>query len=110
MQYRYAVGGTLTIVGCNSGKEIEWEVPGGGCVFSVGEQALTGVSYNNIGEEAKGTAEITTQMKLSASVVTASAGCASLIEATSLIGRYTTGNFLLTAETSGGAMVNFWWN
>jgi hypothetical protein len=110
-KYRYAAGGTLAIAGCNAGKKIEWIMPGGsGCIFTVGEQTLTGAGYHNVGEEAKNTAEITAELKLQPAAVASQGNCSELINTgQTLIGTYTTGNTLLTGESSAVVMANLWW-
>ena len=85
------------------------------CTFSFPEQTLEGVSFHNIGEEAKTTTEVTVETAISGMgakiTVTATgtkAGCG-INPSQVLTGTYMTGNAVVTGESEAGAMANAWW-
>jgi hypothetical protein len=92
---------------CPIGKAIEYTIPGG-CIFNIAPQTLAGVGYRTIGVPPS--REITVTTSLQGIVVTGNAACNGLINTNQkLIGKYVTGNYLLTGETSGGAMADAWY-
>lgn len=93
--YTFNVNGSVTI-NCPEGKEIEFE--GGGCKVRVPAQGpKTSVTYANSGTE-----EVTVSMNVTGIEGTAE-GCISG-NGHFTTGQYTTGNTLLTGESTGGVM------
>jgi hypothetical protein len=93
---------------CPVGESIEITAPPSSkCVFTIGTQTLGGSAANGgIGYVTVGN-EVTVTANVKGIVVTEAviADCASIINGNqTLIGTYTTGNALLTAETSAGVM------
>jgi len=85
-----------------------------GCVASFGAQGpLKGVTFHNIGEEAKTTTEVTVEFKvpgIAMKLEGTKAQCFMDPAKTPITGEYSTGNVLLTSETDpGGVMANAWW-
>jgi hypothetical protein len=95
---------------CPVGKQVEVRVPpGGGCIFFFGAQTPgNGVGYKNEGVTPNRVVTVTGNVH--GIVVTASAGCAGLINPNqTLEGTYTTGNTLVTGETEAGVMADAWY-
>jgi hypothetical protein len=111
-EYTYTTPGGTTDqaelhVFCPTGKEIEVTSPEVACTFKIPPQTLIGVGYHILGPG--GTREITVTKKIHGIAVTATAGCAPLINPNqTLAGTYTTGNFLLTGETTGEVRADAW--
>ena len=100
---------------CETGKEIHMTFRNSEgatvCTFNIPDQRVEGISYHNIGEEAKTTTEVTTEAAIAGIKVTATgttAGC-KINPSQTLTGTYTTGNGIATGETEEGAMANGWW-
>jgi hypothetical protein len=93
-------------VECPTGESIEVTTPNGvnTCTFRIGSQTLGGsAAKGGIGYVTAGT-EVTVTANVKGIVVTKSGTCTGIIESNELIGTYTTGNTLLTGETSAGVM------
>jgi hypothetical protein len=89
---------------CPVGETIEITTSPNQCTFDIGTQTLGGSAANGgVGYVTAGT-EITLTMNLKGLVVTKRGNCTGIIESNELIGTYTTGNTLLTGETSAGVM------
>jgi hypothetical protein len=112
----FAASGILSIVNCTEkagvADPIEVTIITG-CVAKISEQALGGLSFHSIGEEAKNTTEVTVEAKVPNIVVKVTgtkAQCGIDPTKTPITSEYTTGNTLATAETDpGSAMANSWW-
>ena len=107
-KYEFSAAGTVKIVGCATGKKIEVKISG--CVFTIGEQGpLSKITYHNIGTGA--TREATVEVNVSPIVVTADGTTATckINPNQTLVGTYTTGNAIATAETTAGVMAEGWW-
>lgn len=82
------------------GNAIQITIAEGSCTFEIGPQTHSGLGYHNIGTFSS-EREVTVTANVSNIVVTATAGCSSLIKTNqTLRGTYTTGNTLITAETT----------
>jgi Tfp pilus assembly protein PilV len=103
-EYEFTASGGLKIL-CPVGKQIEITVTG--CTFKIPAQSLTGAGYATVGSAPN--REVTLSIKSSSMVVTASTPCAFIDPAQVIVGTYTTGNTLITGETSGGAMADHWY-
>jgi hypothetical protein len=95
-------------VECPVGKKIQVTIPEIGCTFEIGPQTLSGIGYHNLGSP--GSREVTLTAKTTTNIaVTRNANCAALIKSEALIGTYTTGNVIVTGETTvGGVMADTW--
>ena len=100
---------------CETGKEIHITVRNTAgettCTFNIPDQRVEGISYHNIGEQAKLSTEVTTEAAIAGIKVTATgttAGC-KINPSQTLTGTYTTGNGIGTGETEEGGMTNGWW-
>jgi hypothetical protein len=99
--YVLKAAGTLTIT-CPPGKVFENHGFGGTCSYNFPPQGpISGVSFHNLGN-----GELTVSMSVHGIVVTTTGECWIKEAAEASI---TTGNLLLTGETSGGTMANLWW-
>jgi hypothetical protein len=99
--------GAETHLECPVGKKMQYTIPEIACTIEIGPQTLNGVGYHTIGVTPN--REITVTVKTTTNIaVTRNAGCASLIKAEALIGTWTTGNYILTGETTGGVMADAW--
>jgi hypothetical protein len=110
--YTFTAAGGVTVGGCTSGKEIELVVGGAsGCIITIGAQTLSGVSYHNIGVEASNTTEITAEVLVKSIKGKTNGKCTSVtgFDGEFTEAEYTTGNTLVTGETSAGVMKNAWW-
>jgi hypothetical protein len=96
---------------CESGKDIQITV--GPCTITIQGQILTGVRSHNIGKESETTTEITTEVLLKGISGSVGASCKGVLgfeNEAFTEGEYTTGNTIVTGETSpGGVMANTWW-
>jgi hypothetical protein len=111
----FSAGGKVSVQ-CPAGKSIKLTVEGG-CVVSIPgtvgpparNQNLTGVKYHNIGAGA--TTEVTAEVNVTMITGTANAACKALLgfEGEFTDGEYTTGNTLITGETTPGVMAESWW-
>ena len=109
-----ASGGTTDVANvhvlCPVGKVIEVKIPAIGCTFSIAAQT----PGNGIGYKSEGLGKervVTVTANVHGIVVTRSAGCESLIKATTLEGTYTTGNTIVTGESNDGlkTMAGLWY-
>ena len=131
-EYRFTAGATgnagagrtdeaeVHVICETAGDKIEYTIPNSTCVFTIGPQTLggggTGVNgfpKGGIGYHTSGVApnrEITVTMNLHEIVVTKDGDCSAFFPGNpaTLIGTYTTGNFLLTGETTAGVMGEAW--
>lgn len=107
-KYIFTSTGTVTIAGCTAGKSIEVRIPSIGCTFFVPEQGpKEGISYHTIGTTP--TREVTVSADVTTLIVTKTEACAPFIGGGNLLlGRYTTGNAIVTGETSAGVMADAW--
>jgi hypothetical protein len=93
---------------CPAGKAIEIKVPATGCTFTIGAQTLGGINYANLGEAPNRTVTVSTNVTGIAG--TANDSCTTLsINPGAITGDYTTGNTIVTGETSGGVMADAWY-
>jgi hypothetical protein len=94
-------------VECAVGKKIQVTIPEIGCTFEIGPQTLSGIGYHTIGTTPN--REVTLTAKTTTNIaVTRNANCAALIKSEALIGTYTTGNVIVTGETTAGVMADAW--
>jgi hypothetical protein len=77
------------------------------CTITIPEQKISGTSYTTVGSTPN--REITASITGTATGVTASDPCAFINPKQKLIARFTTGNVLLTGETTGGVMADAWY-
>jgi len=98
---------------CPTGQTIETTFPSPStCVFRIGAQTLDGIGYHTIGTTPN--REITVSMTINGAgerrfFLTTGGNCEAFIKpGQELIGTYTTGNFLITGQTSAGAMLDAW--
>ncbi len=99
--YLLKAAGTLSI-SCPAGKVLEYHGFGPNCSYNFPEQGpLSGVSFHNLES-----GELTVSLSVSGIKVTTTPECPikEAYEAS-----FTTGNFVLTGETSAGVMANLWW-
>jgi len=96
-----------TSVGCPSGKEIEFGVEKLCTVKIPVPIPVVGlaVKFHNLGTETK---EITAETSVSGIEGTAS-GSSCPMGTGAITGTYTTGNLILTGETTSGVMASAWW-
>jgi hypothetical protein len=112
-KYNFTAAGTVTITGCNEGKQIEvtYETASGKCVLGVPAQGpLSTIKYHNIGTSPK--REVTVEANVTPIKVNRISGTKAtcIIDPTvTLTGTYTTGNTLITGETAAGAQLDTWW-
>lgn len=107
----FGAAGTFAIKGC---KGIVFPAPTG-CSLELPEQEpVSGVAFHNVGEEAKGTTEITGEINalpIAGSLTGTTGQCGIDMTKTPITVEYLTGNFLITGETDpGGVMANAWWS
>jgi hypothetical protein len=95
-------------VKCPEGSKIVIEVTETGCQFSIGAQnGLNKVSYATIGTAPN--REVTVSTNVTGVAGSANAKCAGVgIAEGAVSGDYTTGNTIVTGETSGGVMADAW--
>jgi hypothetical protein len=104
-EYEFTNANGVNIL-CPEGKEIEVTVTN--CTFKIaGGQKLGGIGYTTIGTEPN--REVTISTNVTGIAVTASNPCAFINPSQKLIGRYTTGNTIVTGETTGGVMADAWY-
>ena len=104
-KYKFTNTGTVTITGCEAGKSIEVKITG--CTFTIGEQGpLNGITYHTVNTPR----EVTVSTDVHPIVVTADGPKASCLinPSQTLIGTYTTGNTIVTGETTGEKMEESW--
>lgn len=108
--YAFTSHGAMSIQ-CPEGKKIEFEIPG--CKIEIGSQALTGVTFHNIGTPGTTTTRVTVSTHVTNIAMTMSgstAGCGGVDPTkTPVTGAYTTGNSILSAETEGAVPAEGWW-
>ena len=83
----------------NAGEEIEFKVPNPVCTVTVPPQVLAGVTYHNNAAKS----EVTVEAHVAGiSYTAAGAGCPEV--GAKVNGNYTTGNFIVTGESTAGLM------
>ncbi|MET0557580.1 MAG: hypothetical protein ABW065_02750 [Solirubrobacterales bacterium] len=96
-----------TSVSCPSGKEIEFGLEGK-CTVKIPVPVPVvglGVKYHNVSEKKE---EMTAETSVSGIEGTAT-GASCPMGTGAITGTYTTGNLILTGETTAGVMANAWW-
>jgi len=113
-KYVFKSVGTVSVTGCtNAAKAIEVTITGG-CVFSIPEASvsnLTGIVYHTIGTTPNREVTVETNHVTINGITNNGAPCDALIGAghsSGLVGTYTTGNTIVTGETSAGVMKDAW--
>jgi hypothetical protein len=117
-KYNFTAAGHVTITGCtNAAAQIEITVTtaAGKCTFDIPEkvagvnQTLTTVSYHLSGSAP--TREVTVETNVHGIVVnaTGTAAACQIDPTKTLTGTYTTGNTLITGQTSAGVMADAWY-
>jgi hypothetical protein len=108
-KYTFKSAGTVSIVGCESGKKIEITIAG--CVAKIGEQEPTStVTYHDAGTTKEQMTVSAVVTKIKGELVGTKANCGATPGAFEE-GEYTTGNTIVTGEEdkTGGAMAGVWW-
>lgn len=107
-KYQFSASGSVTVTGCASGKKIEVKI-GEACTFTIGEQGpLSTIKYHTIGTTPN--REVTVETAVTGISTTADgtqANC-KINPNQTLTGEYTTGNAIVTGETSAGVMADAW--
>jgi hypothetical protein len=106
-RYELVWSGTVWLV-CPKEKRVEIEISATKCVFSIsGTQIFPlAMKYHNVGSIPN--VEITAEPKIEGISVSASGTAATCLinPAQNLLGNYSTGNILITGETTAGVMAN----
>jgi hypothetical protein len=92
---------------CPEGKKIEIIVTANGCIFTIGEQTLKGVSYKTSGVAPNREVTLSTAVFNIATTVNEKCGFIKFT-AGAATGEYTTGNTLVKPETEGGGAAEAW--
>jgi hypothetical protein len=90
---------------CPAGKEIEVTVTG--CTFKIPPQTVSGMGFSTIGVPPN--RQVTVTGNVGGIKVTVSDPCPFVKPTQNLVGTYTTGNWLVTAETHAGVLAEAWY-
>jgi hypothetical protein len=102
-----ATDGAETHVECPGSNKIQLTLNGTGCTIEIGPQTLTGAGYHTIGTTPN--REITVTVKNMGGVAVTAKGVCTINTNQPLVGTWTTGNFVMTGETTaGGVMTDAW--
>jgi hypothetical protein len=108
--FRMTPGGTLSIKFCTN--PFGFTLSATCTVFLKEATNLNGLAFHNIGSEAKSTTEMTVEMKIAgmpAGIAGNKGECPIDPTQTPITAEITTGNVLVTGQTSAGVMGNAWW-
>jgi hypothetical protein len=112
-KYNYTVAGAISITGCtNAAKQIEITIPNaaGICTIDIPEQgSLTGITYHTVGSTPIREVTVSSNVHNISVTVTGTKAACQIDPTQTLTGTYTTGNVLITGQTSAGAMADAWY-